>query len=64
MKETPRHKALLNGDPEYFTGKPCKYGHIAYRSTLMGECKECRKEINRKQKQKDRETFLRAQENG
>jgi hypothetical protein len=30
----------------YFTGKPCKYGHIAQRYTCNGECVTCRKEKN------------------
>ena len=27
----------------YFTGKPCKHGHIAPRITKRGQCVECRK---------------------
>lgn len=27
--------------PKYFTGKPCKYGHIANRITANGTCVEC-----------------------
>ena len=30
----------------YFTGKPCKYGHVAQRYSCNNECSECRKEKN------------------
>lgn len=30
----------------YFTGKPCKYGHIAQRYSCNSECVECRKQKN------------------
>lgn len=29
------------GSKRYFTGKPCKYGHIADRNTKNGTCYEC-----------------------
>ena len=44
---TPYKKALENGDKYYFTGKPCKYGHIAKRDTASGHCVTC--ELNRSQ---------------
>lgn len=34
----------------YFTGEPCKRGHIAERYTANRQCKECLKESNRKTK--------------
>lgn len=36
-----RREALALGLPRYFTGKPCKHGHIAERGTSRGECREC-----------------------
>ena len=44
-----RSVALANakesGDMFYFTGKPCKRGHIALRYTKTHSCVECGKEI-------------------
>jgi len=37
-----RKEAQLLGVSHYFTGKPCKHGHIALR-LLKGTCVECRK---------------------
>lgn len=37
-----RMEAAKQNLPYYFTGKPCKHGHIALRSMQNGECKECR----------------------
>lgn len=36
-----RAKAIERGLPRYFTGKPCKYGHVAERYTLQSHCLEC-----------------------
>jgi len=37
-----RKEALALGMPHYYTGKPCKHGHIALR-LVKGTCVECRK---------------------
>jgi hypothetical protein len=34
-------EAKLLGKQKYFTGKPCKYGHISERYTKNGTCIEC-----------------------
>lgn len=39
---TTRAEAKATGAKHYFTGKPCKHGHIALRET-KGSCVECRK---------------------
>jgi len=39
---TNRADAKAQGARHYFTGKPCKHGHIALRET-KGACVECRK---------------------
>jgi hypothetical protein len=39
---TNRADAKAQGAKHYFTGKPCKHGHIALRET-KGSCVECRK---------------------
>ena len=35
-----RGEALASGAPHYFTGKPCKHGHLAARYAA-GDCVEC-----------------------
>jgi hypothetical protein len=37
----PREKALALGARKYFTGKPCKYGHLAPRRVSNKVCVEC-----------------------
>ncbi len=39
----PREQAIKNNDLLYFTGKPCKLGHIAKRYTNGQACVECTK---------------------
>ena len=41
MKVKTRATAKLDGDKTYFTGTPCKYGHLSYRYTQSGACNEC-----------------------
>lgn len=38
-----RAAAIEANEPQYFTGKPCKNGHIALRDTATSECSQCRK---------------------
>lgn len=40
-------EAKENGHKYYFTGKPCKHGHISKRSVTSGNCLECRKTIHK-----------------
>ena len=37
-----RQDATKLGLSEYFTGKPCKHGHIAHRSIDNSRCTECK----------------------
>ena len=37
-----KQEAIKNGEKKYFTGKPCKHGHIAERYTKDGNCIVCR----------------------
>lgn len=39
----PSFERLSKDERFYFTGKPCKYGHIANRYSCNNECVECRK---------------------
>lgn len=41
MTFSTRKAALAAGSPTYFTGNPCKHGHISYRYTQSGGCREC-----------------------
>ena len=43
----PRHQAKLAGDLHYFTGIPCRAGHVSVRVTDNGSCIECRRERER-----------------
>lgn len=43
-----RKEAKDRGLKRYFTGKPCKHGHIAERHTVDGACTECSKSKNKK----------------
>lgn len=38
-----RNEAMLRGKKHYWTGKPCKRGHIAGRYINNGVCMECRR---------------------
>lgn len=41
MKIITRKFAKQSGIKRYFTGMPCKYGHIAERFCASGRCSEC-----------------------
>lgn len=43
MLKNKRKEALLSGDTHYFTGKPCKQGHIAPKRAINGCCTACEK---------------------
>jgi len=51
-----RKTALAGGFPRYFTGKPCKNGHVEDRYTVTGACLGCLG----MHRDKDKETFERA----
>jgi 5-methylcytosine-specific restriction endonuclease McrA len=36
-----RNVAKLAGEVKYFTGVPCKFGHVEYRHVSNGACMEC-----------------------
>jgi len=39
-----RKQARQKGKIRYFTGKPCKYGHISERYTSIGTCVQCNRD--------------------
>lgn len=41
MKRAERAAAKDRGLKRYFTGKPCKHGHVAERIVTTGQCVEC-----------------------
>jgi len=41
MEILTRAQAAAKGQSQYFTGKPCKNGHTAYRYTQSGTCSTC-----------------------
>jgi hypothetical protein len=41
MKIISRQEAIVLDLKQYFTGEPCKRGHIAERRTVSGECAKC-----------------------
>lgn len=53
--QEPSYKRLSAEDRFFFTGKPCKYGHVAKRYKCNNECVDCRASKNAllKQKQDD-----------
>lgn len=40
-KPQERAAAKAAGNTVYFTGRPCKHGHVTYRCTSSGSCVEC-----------------------
>jgi hypothetical protein len=48
-----RDSALVMGQGMYWTGNPCKHGHIAFRYTNSKQCTVC---ISRRNRAKHRDT--------
>lgn len=48
MKIVSRNDAREQGLTRYFTGKPCKHGHVAQRDVANATCTECKKCYDRK----------------
>ncbi len=46
MKIISRSTAIASGLNRYFTGKPCKHGHLAERICPDGACIECKRILN------------------
>ena len=41
MEIKTRKEAMMAGENTYFTGKPCKNGHMSYRYVQSGTCYDC-----------------------
>jgi hypothetical protein len=48
MQIISRVEAKAKGLHFYFTGKPCKHGHVAKRQVLNATCVECQRAANKK----------------
>lgn len=57
MRTVTRRQAIERRESKYFTGKPCKHGHIAERYTMMGNCVECARAAQRKDREALRAIF-------
>ena len=56
-----RSAAKALNSPVYFTGKPCKNGHITTRITFCGNCHWCKKEYNQAYNHRpQRKAYLKA----
>lgn len=60
MQIITRAEAKAQGLGKYFTGKPCKNGHTAYRYTLTGYCCTCSSIKAKAKRQADPETYRAA----
>lgn len=56
MEVISRKEAIEKGLKMYFTGKPCKYGHVAERR-VDGGCLECGRGRNKAYREQNREYF-------
>jgi hypothetical protein len=45
-RSKPRKAARAAGEKWYFTGVPCKHGHLSKRFSSCGACFECSSSIN------------------
>lgn len=59
-KVITRAEAKARGLTRYFTGKPCKNGHIAYRLASNGLCRDCRVQIKRRDYAKNSSKYCAA----
>jgi hypothetical protein len=55
-----RAAARARGLPSYFTGRACKYGHVAERRTSTADCRECRREYVKRFSTRDGKRWRRA----
>ena len=46
---SPYQRAIAEGNTTYFTGRPCKHGHISERMVANRTCAECGRERSREE---------------
>lgn len=58
MKQLPSSysEALAVGSKRYFTGRPCKHGHVDERRASDGSCCECQRAYARRKREEDSES--------
>lgn len=52
MNQSSRKEAIASGSKTYFTGKPCKHGHVALRFAAKGTCVVCKTEWGKSEQKK------------
>lgn len=57
MQIISKKDASEKGDIFYFTGKPCKHGHISERMVKGGACRECKNLITENYRKNNREEY-------
>lgn len=57
MKIITKEEAKKSGLIFYFTGKPCKYGHMSERLVNGGSCRECKIKYGSQYRESNRETY-------
>jgi hypothetical protein len=63
-KIVTRQEAIDAGLPRYFTGEPCKNGHVAARLTLSSACLECKAEYVKRDRQRMADARAALEESG
>ena len=53
-----RSEAICRGSFAYFTGKPCPNGHITYRYSCYGQCRDCSAERSKKSSNSEKYKIL------
>lgn len=56
-----RAAAQAAGENHYFTGSPCRYGHVALRRTKSGDCTACSRD-REKRRWHEQQSYMRAKQ--
>lgn len=57
MNIISKKEAEEKGSIFYYTGKPCKHGHLSERLVKGGSCRQCRIEVSAKLRNSNREEY-------
>ena len=57
MKIITQKEAKEKGYIFYYTGKPCKHGHLSERMVKGGVCRECKNSKSAKYRNENREEY-------
>ena len=57
MNIITKKDALAKKMKYYFTGKPCKHGHVSERMVKGGACKQCRNIFSSKYRNENRQVY-------